>query len=488
MATDATERTSPASPRRQLWLLTAALLVAFGVGASLTLARPTRASASPSSRLDRGARKVRAHFDHSPLFSAKFESPQAVTRACLGCHPDSAEVMKSSHWLWLGDATPVPGHDGGPVRLGKKNVLNNFCLSIRGNERSCTKCHAGFGWVDDTFDFSNQENVDCLVCHEGTNTYIKGPGGTPTPQTDLLAAARSVGAPRRENCLGCHAYGGGGQAVKHGDLDSSLAHPFEEDDVHIGRHQFLCIDCHAAPHHQIQGRAFSVGVEGSHGVACTDCHSTAEHRDERLNAHVASLACQTCHIPRFAWRIPTKATWDWSKAGDPDRAEDPHHYLKIKGEFTYEQGAVPEYRWFNGTVGRYLLGDPIDPTQVTALNPPRGGLDDPRARIWPFKIHRAKQPYDTKNEYLLAPVTGGEGGYWTTFDWETTFRLGEKASNLPYSGSYGFAATEMYWPLSHMVAPKEQALRCTDCHGDGQRFDWKALGYQGDPLTTGGRK
>ena len=139
-------------------------------------------------------------------------------------------------------------------------------------------------------------------------------------------------------------------------------------------------------------------------------------------------------------------------------------------------------------MGRYLLGDPIDPTQVTALNPPRGGLDDPRARIWPFKIHRAKQPYDTKNAYLLAPVTGGEGGYWTTFDWQTTFRLGEQASHLPYSGSYGFAATEMYWPLSHMVAPKEQALRCTDCHGEGQRLDWKALGYQGDPLTTGGRR
>jgi len=367
----ATERTSPASPRRRLWLLTAGLLAALAVGTSLTLARPSPASASPSSGLGRGLKKVRAHFDHSPLFSAKFETPQAVTRACLSCHPDSAEVMKSSHWLWLGDATPVPGHDGGAVRLGKKNVLNNFCLSIRGNERSCTKCHAGFGWVDDTFDFSNKENVDCLVCHEGTNAYVKGLGGTPTPETDLLAAARSVGTPRRENCLGCHAYGGGGQAVKHGDLDSSLAHPFEEDDVHIGRHQFLCIDCHAAPHHQIQGRAFSVGVEDSHGVACTDCHSTAEHRDERLNAHVASLACQTCHIPRFAWRIPTKATWDWSKAGDPNRAEDPHHYLKIKGEFTYEQGARPEYRWFNGTVGRYLLGDPIDATQVTALNPPR---------------------------------------------------------------------------------------------------------------------
>ena len=470
-------------------LLNTGLVAVLASGAFLAVAIPTKAAAESSPRVHPVARgkKVRPHFDHSPLFSVKFESPQAVTLACLKCHPDSAEVMKSSHWLWLGAAAPVAGRGTTPVRIGKKNVLNNFCIAIRGNETSCTKCHAGYGWVDDTFDFTKKENVDCLVCHEGTNTYVKGRGGLPTEETDLLAAARSVGTPRRENCLGCHAYGGGGQAVKHGDLDSSLLHPFDEEDVHIGRLRFLCIDCHAAPHHQIQGRAFSVSVEDAHGVACADCHSEAEHRDERLNTHVKSLACQTCHIPRFAGRIPTKATWDWSKAGDPNRKEDPHSHLKIKGEFTYEQGALPEYRWFNGTVSRYLLGDTIDPAKVTVLNPPRGDLRDPTARIWPFKIHRANQPYDVGNSTLFPPVTGGAGGYWTTFDWDSAFRLGAKASNVPYSGKYGFAPTEMYWPLSHMVAPREQALGCTDCHGDAKRLDWKALGYAGDPLKLGGR-
>ena len=46
----------------------------------------------------------------------------------------------------------------------------------------------------------------------------------------------------------------------------------------------------------------------------------------------------------------------------------------------------------------------------------------------------------------------------------------------------------MYWPLSHMVAPKEKALRCDDCHGEKRRMDWKALGYEGDPMTAGGRR
>ncbi len=143
-----------------------------------------------------------------------------------------------------------------------------------------------------------------------------------------------------------------------------------------------------------------------------------------------------------------------------------HSYLKIKGEFTYEQDAVPEYRWFNGTVGRNLLGDKIDPTKVTPLNPPFGSIDDPKAKIWPFKIHRGKQPYDAGFNYLFPPVTGGTGGYWTTFDWDKSFRLGSEASKIPYSGKFGFAPTEMYWPLSHMVSTKEKALACTDCHGE----------------------
>jgi octaheme c-type cytochrome (tetrathionate reductase family) len=468
------------------WILGAA--VALVTAGGVAMAQAFQTSDAPAPHAAGYVKRIRPHFDHAAVITEKFETPQAVTRACLGCHPDARKVMKTSHWLWLGDEVQIPGRTG-TTRLGKKNALNNFCIATRGNERSCMKCHIGYGWADESFDFAKEENVDCLVCHEHTSTYVKGTFGLPTPQTDLLAAARSVGTPQRENCLGCHAYGGGGQAVKHGDLDSSLAHPFEEEDVHIGRHGFLCVDCHTAPDHAIRGRAFSVSVEDSHGVACADCHTKPEHQDARINAHLATLACQTCHIPTFAGQLPTKAFWDWSKAGDATRKEDPHHYLKIKGEFEYEQDAVPEYRWFNGTVGRYLLGDKIqDPEKPTVLNPPRGGIDDKTARIWPFKVHRAKQPYDAVNMYLFPPVTGGKDGYWTNFDWDQAFRLGAKASSIAYSGRYGFARTDMYWPLSHMVAPKEKALSCTDCHGEPSRLDWKALGYAGDPIKTGGRR
>ena len=57
-----------------------------------------------------------------------------------------------------------------------------------------------------------------------------------------------------------------------------------------------------------------------------------------------------------------------------------------------------------------------------------------------------------------------------------------KASGLAYSGEYGFAETAMYWPINHMVAPKEKALKCDDCHGEKGRMDWAALGYGKDPM------
>jgi octaheme c-type cytochrome (tetrathionate reductase family) len=466
-------------PVRRVVAVVATLVI---VGGGAAAVRAAVATAAPALSF---ARKTRPHFDHAPVITQRFDSPGAVTRACLGCHPKSAEVMHTEHFTWLGDEVKVGEH--APTRIGKKNLINNFCIATPGNEVACMKCHAGYGWVDAKYDFQNPENVDCLVCHEHAGTYVKDLGGMPAKDTDLAAAAKSVGTPQRENCLTCHAYGGGGQGVKHGDLDSSLNHPLDEDDVHMSRLGFLCVDCHDAPDHRIRGRAFSVSVGGSHGVACGDCHAAPKHDDARIDAHLGSVACQACHIPSFARRLPTKAYWDWSKAGDQGRADDPHKYLKIKGEFIYEQDAIPEYRWFDETVDRYLVGDRIDPAHVVPINAPHGSIRDKNAKIWPFKIHRARQPYDVDNRTLLPPLTGGKDGYWTKFDWDDAFRRGAEANGIPYSGHYAFTETEMAWPITHMVTPKDRALGCTDCHGESTRLDWTALGYAGDPLRTGGR-
>ena len=42
--------------------------------------------------------------------------------------------------------------------LGKKNVLNNFCISIESRTTPfCTSCHVGYGWKDKDFDFTSRK-------------------------------------------------------------------------------------------------------------------------------------------------------------------------------------------------------------------------------------------------------------------------------------------------------------------------------------------
>jgi octaheme c-type cytochrome (tetrathionate reductase family) len=434
-----------------------------------------------------GVPRRAAPVDHSALMEGPFETGKDVTVACLECHEDAArQVMQTPHWTWESAPVELEGRDE-PVVIGKKNAINNFCIGIQGNWDSCTACHAGYGWADETFDFGDEANVDCLVCHDNSGGYIKSKAGLPAAGVDLLAAAKSVALPTRENCGSCHFRGGGGDAVKHGDLDESLYYPEDHVDVHMGRYDFQCIDCHKTEDHLISGRSISVSVDNENQIACTDCHAERLHADQRINAHTESVACQTCHIPEVAVHQATKTHWDWSTAGDDEREEATHEYLKIKGSFVYEKNLKPEFVWYNGHADRYLLGDPVAEEGITALNPPKGDIRDPEAKIWPFKVHRAMQPYDTENRYLMQPVTAGEGGFWREFNWDQAIQLGSEVTGMDYSGEFGFAATSMYWPQTHMVAPKEQALQCKACHCERGCIDWEAIGSPGDPLKWGSR-
>ncbi|HSH57053.1 MAG TPA: cytochrome C, partial [Halomonas sp.] len=96
-----------------------------------------------------------------------FASGEEVTEACLGCHTEAAEeVMQTRHWTWEYH-NPVDGEV-----LGKKSMINGFCIADRSNEAFCQSCHIGYGWEDETFDFSNPFKVDCLACHN-TGDYEK---------------------------------------------------------------------------------------------------------------------------------------------------------------------------------------------------------------------------------------------------------------------------------------------------------------------------
>ena len=432
------------------------------------------------------------HVDHADIVKGEFETGQDVTRACLECHPDATtEMMSTTHWTWESKSFDVPWRDTA-VTIGKINQINNFCIGSQGNENKCMSCHAGYGWEEGKkVEQSKPENVDCLACHADTGSYGKGLFGNPADGVDLLAAARSVRAPTRENCGKCHFDGGGGNGVKHGDLDESLYFPSKNNDIHMGGEMNMqCTDCHWTNDHQILGRmvADNYTIDSKEQVSCEQCHVNQKHEDERINTHLSAVACQTCHVPAMALEDPTKTFWDWSQAGQEGRVDDHFTYLKIKGEFVYDKNFKPTYLWFNGdNEYRYILGDKIDPSQVTYINKPAGSISDPRAKIFPFKLHIAKQPYDTVNNYLLQPVTSGKDGFWTTFDWNSSFKLAAPITGLEYSGQYGFTETYMYWPTTHMVQSSNKALQCEACHGENGRLDWQALGYPGDPIEWGGR-
>lgn len=429
---------------------------------------------------------------HQKFVTGTIVTGEDATRQCLECHKEKAtEIMKTTHWTWSSEQT-VHGKGKGSVDLGKKNAINNFCVSVNSNWPRCTSCHIGYGWKVANFDFSDPGKVDCLVCHDTTGTYKKEStaAGNPAEGVNLLFVAQQVGKPSRATCGACHFFGGGGDAVKHGDLDSSMVNPSRQLDVHMASdgNNFQCQDCHTTNEHKISGRAMVVSPGAEDHIGCEKCHDANPHKDSLLNKHFAAVACQTCHIPEFAKEIPTKTSWDWSTAGQDRIIEKDQYgratYDKKKGDFTWGKNIVPTYRWYNGHAGAYLIGEKMNPDKVTEINYPEGSIKDASAKIYPFKAHSGKQIYDKKYNYFITPQVFGKEGYWKTFDWNLAAQVGMKASGLPYSGEFGFAPTVMFWRINHMVAPKEQALGCLECHGDNGRLDWKALGYKGDPIAT----
>jgi glucokinase len=96
--------------------------------------------------------------DHS-LFEElqqDFNSGPEVTKACLSCHTEAGKQLhKTTHWTWAFE-NKLTGE-----MLGKKNVINNFCVATASNWARCTSCHIGYGWKDASFDLTSEENIDC---------------------------------------------------------------------------------------------------------------------------------------------------------------------------------------------------------------------------------------------------------------------------------------------------------------------------------------
>ena len=438
--------------------------------------------------------------DHSKFkeLQKSFDSGPEVTKTCIGCHTEaSKQIHKTRHWTW-----EFLNPDN-KQRLGKKNILNNYCITPQSNFAHCASCHVGYGWRDNTFDFTVEENVDCLVCHDTTGDYLKSGenAGHPKKTVDLQHVAQNVGKTSRDTCGACHFFGGGGNGVKHGDMDDSLAAPDLELDVHMDAlgEDFTCATCHEGKEHDIAGSRYvpdAAHVEDLHihrrdyneenKAHCRACHGNEPHKKantSKLNHHSNKIACQTCHIPLMArGEVATRMTWDWSTAGKVDEQGKPIKeivdgklvYDGRRGTITTAENIEPEYIWFNGNIRYQLLNEKVilnDEGRVL-INNFEGSADDGKSRIWPVKIFRGVQPYDPVLETLVIPHTTGhdEASYWKHFDWEKAITAGMQSADLPFSGRVDFIKTQMSWPITHMVAPAKNALACNECHSKNGRL------------------
>ncbi|MEW8605468.1 MAG: tetrathionate reductase family octaheme c-type cytochrome [Candidatus Thiodiazotropha sp.] len=450
--------------------------------------------------------------DHGKFESLEgpFENGRQVTKACLACHTEAGRHFKQSiHWTWEYD-NPETGQT-----LGKKHLINTFCTNARGNEGMCAQCHAGYGWKDEGFDFNDESNIDCLVCHDRTGSYYKTPNSMGNKACSVMfqdkepiqwaKVAQSVGKPGRENCGTCHFYGGGGDGVKHGDLDSSLKFPDRHLDIHMDAEglNFACTTCHVTRQHLWAGSRYNVMAHDTEGLGlpgerrdvatCESCHSTSPHANTelagiKLNGHVDKIACQTCHIPSIArGGVATMVDWDWRTAGKTRNGEGfkeknytqgngAHRatYKSIKGDFTYGEDLTPHYDWFDGQMRYTTIDTRFDPNQgPVEINGFKGNRGDDVSRIWPFKRMHTVQPYDKGNNTMVYMHLWGDDddSYWGNYDFGRAIRVGMAKNNIPYSGDYGFVETYSFWPITHMVAPSEEALGCAECHSRDGRLN-----------------
>ncbi len=447
--------------------------------------------------------------------------PYEGTQTCLMCHEgEGEEMLNTGHFKWEGTSDRIVGLEG--ESHGKNDLINNFCVAVPTNEERCSQCHAGYGMIDSTYDFTNPLNVDCLVCHDQSGTYAKNPttGGTPLPSVDLQVVAGSIrqgSKPTRKACMSCHAKAGGGDNVKHGDLATTIVNTTREYDVHMGTDggNLSCVACHG-PNHDPETGDIRHGIAGMslHSVnegemkQCSDCHGDRDpiHAGSSVEPIFAegwhdNLACQVCHIPAIARNISTKVEWYWSDAGqnispipiDPDTGRPT--YDKKKGTFVWANNVRPTLRFANGYWNRPVINATDKYTSVPIdLGSPVGDYTDPNAMIYPFKLMKGDQPVDLGNKTVMVPhlfkTANGPNPYWGKYDWNLSLIDGAAYTGQEYSGTFGFEETTMLLSVNHEVAPKEKALGmdtdCSDCHAS-DAVDWQGLGWTADPFDGGER-
>lgn len=447
-----------------------------------------------------GARAQETEYTHASYFE-HYEG----TKTCLECHRKEAEsFFRSQHYQWRAETPQIVNARG--KRLGKLNTFNDFCTSPTGNwiglvrnsrgdtlTKGCSACHAGLGKLpSETMSAEQLENIDCLVCHAAgyrRDLYETAPGAFEwkpilwkNPQ-GLDSVSKRISQPTRTMCLRCHSASGGGANYKRGDLEYKLADADRDYDVHMGTDgaDMACATCHAGGDHRVRGRGTDLSgtdLPGrSLGCDTAECHGAAPHKAAVLDAHTARVNCTVCHIPSFAREDATDMSRDWSKAVYDAEAD------RYTADIKLEKDVRPVYAWYNGTTRAQLLGEPASRLGdgSVGIMVPQGSRRDPKAKLFAFKLHRARLPLLARKNWMI-PITVEH--FFSDGKIDPAVRNAAKQVYGIADARYAWTETSRYMGIFHGVPPASRALGCLDCHAAGGRLDWKALGYRGDPIEA----
>jgi hypothetical protein len=193
----------------------------------------------PMDRQEPKPLKLTTTADHTKFkeLQKTFNSGPEVTKACLACHTEAAgQIHRTKHWKW---EYTEPRHQAEAGQEDTSSTTSAF--RSPSNYAACTSCHIGYGWKDARLRLQvrRKRRLPGLPRHhrqlQEAARLRRQPGdqghrvsaglGQDHQGIDLSKIAQKVGKTSRDTCGACHFNGGGGDGVKHGDLDSSLAAP-----------------------------------------------------------------------------------------------------------------------------------------------------------------------------------------------------------------------------------------------------------------------
>lgn len=423
---------------------------------------------------------------------------------CSSCHASQAQAMyQSVHYQWKGSAAEMTT---GPTIQGKmdavdgSSALNAYCINIQGNWGPCGACHAGTGAkpvATNSPTAAQLASIDCLMCHaDATNApYSRVRNATtglfePAAGLDMNLVVQKAGKPTRKNCLGCHAKAGGGDAVKRGDI--ALASGTTSDvlyDTHMAMGNggnIQCQGCHSYTSHRVAGRGTDLRpADSTVEMSCATglCHSTktsltTSHTTYDTSHHVGRVACQACHLPKYAKNANDTANTE---------ATETHRNWQV-GEWnatlnryepmpTKANDLLPKYAFWNGTSwgNNAFNAAALDlATNAYKVSRPVGAINDPvGTKLYPFKYKTSSQALASGKLVTLSTAT-----FFATGNYDQAVKDGLVYMGLASTTPYTTVTTDELQLLNHQIPPATgNVLACADCHGTTTRVNLPALGY-----------